>query len=136
MPALLDGLLDLLFPAQCCHCERWLPSNPGPARALCERCEATLPWLDRGSCVRCQQRQPRPGTDRCGNCENTAYGLASCTAAAWYTGDIEAWIARFKYPRPGLPGLDPAPLAVARMLACSAANTSGCVPSGASTGSG
>jgi ComF family protein len=33
-----------------------------------------------------------------------------------FTGEVEIWIHRFKYPRPGIAGLDPASLAVARGL--------------------
>jgi len=38
-------------------------------------------------------------------------------ADAWFEGAVEDWIHRFKYPRPGLAGLDPAARALARELA-------------------
>jgi ComF family protein len=47
--------------------------------------------------------------------------LAACCAAVAYQGEAEDWIRRFKYPRPGWRGLDPAPLGVLRQLALEAA---------------
>ena len=47
--------------------------------------------------------------------------LAACCAAVAYQGDVEDWIARFKYPRRGWRGLDPAPLGVVRRLVLEAA---------------
>lgn len=121
MRALFEGFLDLLLPPQCCRCQGWVASRPGEVRALCAICSAALPWLDTDSCVQCQQRRPRPPTARCTPCDRKASRLASCTAAVRYEGEVENWITRLKYPAPGLRGLDPAPLAVARMLARAAA---------------
>ena len=42
--------------------------------------------------------------------------FAACCAAVAYQGDVEDWIHRFKYPRRGWRGLDPAPLGVIRQL--------------------
>jgi ComF family protein len=39
-----------------------------------------------------------------------------------FAGEVESWIYRFKYPRPGIAGLDPASLAVARGLIREAAS--------------
>jgi ComF family protein len=121
MPSRFRGLLDLLIPLQCSQCQAWLHSREDPAPSLCGPCLLALPWLDPLACTGCQQRPPRGGEGRCAACANTPSALESGTAAVWYTGPVEAWITRFKYPRRGLGGLDPAPLAVARTLACAAA---------------
>jgi ComF family protein len=42
--------------------------------------------------------------------------LAACVAAVRYAGGAEHWIHRFKYPRGGLRGLDPAPYSVISAL--------------------
>jgi ComF family protein len=42
--------------------------------------------------------------------------LESCVAAASFEGEVAAWLRRFKYPQPGLPGLDPAAEAIAVAL--------------------
>jgi ComF family protein len=42
--------------------------------------------------------------------------LTACVAAVRYAGDVERWIHRFKYPRAGLRGLDPAPFSVIAAL--------------------
>ena len=69
-------------------------------------------------CVRCDARLPRlaPGA-RAGS----APPLAACWSAVAYQGDVEDWIHRFKYPRRGWRGLDPAPLGVMRQLVLEAA---------------
>jgi ComF family protein len=76
-----------------------------PARAvLCARCDARLPRLGPGDAF-----------------ARTASPLAGCSAAVAYQGDVEDWIHRFKYPRRGWRGLDPAPLGVVRQLVLEAA---------------
>ena len=52
----------------------------------------------------------------CGACAGRASPLAACFAAAAYAGRRRGWIQRFKYPRRGWRGLDPAPLGVVRQL--------------------
>ena len=118
MRTLLDGLVDLLFPPECCRCERWLPPHDD---ALCESCHYALPWVEPGLCTRCQEQAALPGAAVCESCRLRPSPLASCTAAVRYEGEVEDWIARFKYPERGLRGLDPRPLAVARLLARTAA---------------
>jgi ComF family protein len=46
----------------------------------------------------------------------------ACVAAVRYAGDAERWIHRFKYPRAGLRGLDPAPFSVIGALLREAAD--------------
>ncbi len=68
-----------------------------PADAtLCNACDRTLPRVD---------ADPEPPPP-----------LTACVAAVEFRGAVEIWIHRFKYPRAGFAALDPAPLAVARML--------------------
>jgi ComF family protein len=71
---------------------------------LCALCDARLPRLAAGA--------PFAGI---------ASPLAACCAAVAYRGDVEDWIHRFKYPRRGWRGLDPAPLGVVRELVLEAA---------------
>jgi ComF family protein len=119
--ALLDGLFDLLFPPQCCRCERWLlPRNERDA-VLCESCRFALPWIAPGLCVRCQEREALRHTDVCEDCRRRHPLLASSTAAVRYEAEVEQWIRRFKYPEPGVRGLDPTPLAIVGLLARAAA---------------
>ena len=64
-------------------------------------------------CARCDARLPRLAPDvRAGRIPP----LVACCAAVAYQGDVEDWIHRFKYPRGGWRGLDPAPLGVIRQL--------------------
>ena len=97
MRELLGGLLDLVLPAICAACGR----ARGPAPALCSDCRGALPRTAAAVSA------PAP--------------LEACSAAADFQGDVEVWIHAFKYPQPGLAGLDPAPLAVLRMLILEAA---------------
>jgi ComF family protein len=85
MRSLLRGLFDLALPPICAGC----------AQAL--DCEAAL-------CGRCDRELSREVGD--------APPLLSpdfpCTSAVAYEGAAVDWLQRFKYPRPGLSGLDPA----------------------------
>lgn len=91
----LRALADLAAPPVCAGCGAGLGSA-----VLCPRCNRQI---GRGARVA------------------APHGLAACVAAAEYRGPLEGWIHRFKYPGGGLRALDPAPLAVARMLALEAA---------------
>jgi ComF family protein len=86
---------------------------------LCTACDARLPRLPAHGCPLCQRSGTRGA--RCGACAAQASPLAACTAAAAYAGDVELWIQRFKYPRRGWRGIDPAPLGVLRQLIVEAA---------------
>jgi ComF family protein len=92
-----QGWLDLLAPPLCAGCG----DTVGRDVALCVRCTRSLTAAGPVS--------PRPER------------LDACVAAVDYSGAAEEWIRRFKYPRRGLAGLDPAALAVARSLARRAA---------------
>jgi ComF family protein len=91
---LLRGLVELwLAPAcPCCGGAAGVESD-----ALCRACLAALPRAPAAL------EPPR--------------GLDALVAAAEFRMPVDAWIRRFKYPRPGLAGLDPAANAVARALA-------------------
>ena len=91
------GWLDLLAPRVCAACARGIDRN----QVLCAFCAAG---------VRRAGAVPAPP------------GLDACFAAAEFAGTTEAWIRRFKYPRPGLAGLDPGACAVAHWLASLAAD--------------
>jgi ComF family protein len=96
-------LLELALPPLCASC-----GAPAPAiAALCTRCDARLPRLAPGTAL---TRVPP---------------LVACCAAVAFEGEMETWIHRFKYPRPGWRGLDPAPHGVLRHLALEAAR---CAP--------
>ena len=113
--------IDLALPPLCANCARELPLPAARNAALCESCTDALPWIAAGSCSRCQQAPRRPAQETCAPCTALRNPLESCSAALSYEGETERWIARFKYPEPGLRGLDAAPIAVARRLAREAA---------------
>lgn len=93
------ALLDLLLPRACARCGR----EHAAGAALCPSCAAALPRLAPGPA-------PAPPAP-----------LAAWCAEVAYTGEIEDWIHRFKYPAPGLAGLDARPLAVVEALIADAA---------------
>jgi ComF family protein len=95
---LVRGLFDLWLPPACPACS----GAPGAERGgLCCGCLRSLSWAP--------ERLAAPR------------GLDALVAAAEFQAPVEGWIRRFKYPRPGLAGLDPAAGAVARALAREAA---------------
>jgi predicted amidophosphoribosyltransferase len=95
---LLRGLLDLLLAPGCPACGG--PEGAGTT-GLCAGCVGTLPWAP--------DALPAPR------------GLDALVAAVDFQAPVEGWIRRFKYPRPGLRGLDPAANAIVRALALAAA---------------
>jgi len=97
---LLSGLLELALPPSCAGCGSAVLASA----VLCARCDARLPRLALDGVY---AGSPSP--------------LAACCAAVAYQGDVEEWIQRFKYPRRGWRGLDPAPLGVVRRLVLEAA---------------
>ena len=58
----------------------------------------------------------------CARCEFALSPITACVAAVEFGGDVANWIHRFKYPRPGLAGLDPAPRSVVNALVREAAS--------------
>jgi ComF family protein len=86
MTSFWRGLRDLLLPRCCAGCGSEIASS-----ALCGAC-ALPPATDLG---------PPPTT------------LTAWHAAIAYEGDGAAWVQRFKYPKRGLSGLDPAAEALA-----------------------
>lgn len=142
---LWGGALDLLLPATCASCG----ASTQACDALCEGCDRKLPRLAADSCTLCQSVRVTPaglGEDEsenenadenadgragvnagpcgylCASCRFTPSPLAACVAAVAFSGDVGSWIYRFKYPRPGLAGLDPAPRSVVDALVCEAAS--------------
>ena len=88
-------LIEYFFPSRCVGCRCAVRR-----RALCRWCYEALPWLDAG------QRVSSLATDP-----------AAILALLSFEGDARGWIHRFKYPAPGLMGLDPGALGVVRLLA-------------------
>ncbi len=86
---LATGLLDLLLPPVCASC-----GLDTDGTALCARCDLHPSTL--------LPDAPPPAR------------LASWTSAVSYEDTARDWVQRFKYPKPGLAGLDPAASAVAR----------------------
>ncbi|HEY8493976.1 MAG TPA: phosphoribosyltransferase family protein [Myxococcota bacterium] len=99
MRPLWRAALDLLLPRACARCGR---EGIGEA-ALCAACRGALPRLPPGLA-------PAPPAP-----------LAAWCAEVAYRDEIETWIRRFKYPAPGLAGLDARPLALVESLARDAA---------------
>jgi ComF family protein len=89
--------------------------------ALCARCDARLPRLARTLCVLCQEHGAASRSRHCTVCGAQRGPLVACLAAASWEGAVEDLVRRFKYPRPGLLGLDPGPRAAACALVLEAA---------------
>jgi ComF family protein len=102
---LLRGLLDLVLPPICARCGRAVERSGERDRPLCRSCGRALPRSQSDAVA------PPPS------------GLDAIVAGAAYEGDVLHWVHRFKYPRPGIAGLDPAALAVLRFLVREAATS-------------
>jgi ComF family protein len=91
------GVLELLLPGACARCGAAVSGE-----ALCPRCRLELLRL----APRFETSAPAP--------------LESWVAAVSFEGEAAEWLRRFKYPEPGLFGLDPAAEAVATALVAEA----------------
>ena len=105
-------LLDLALPRVCARCG----SAPRDRRPLCARSLAALPRVAAHACARCQQAPASAPGQLCGGCAARPAPLTACVADAWFRGEVEDWIRRFKYPARGLSRLDPSAAALARTL--------------------
>ncbi len=117
MRELLWGLLEIALPRVCARCA----APACDAVPLCTRCFAALPRVAADACVRCQQAPGSSPGQLCSGCAARPSPLAACIAGAWFLGEVECWIRRFKYPARGLSRLDPSAPAVARALVREAA---------------
>ena len=87
-------LLDVLAPPRCRAC------GAANAPPLCGGCVAAVRWRPPGD------HAPPPGS-----------GLSRCVTLLWLEEPAADWIHRFKYPRPGVSGLDGTVRALGRELA-------------------
>ena len=106
------GALDLALPPSCADCGARVDASA----ALCPDCDRRLERIAIGLCPLCQEVAAATRGERCAACAASASALIACVAAVRYAGDAERWIHRFKYPRGGLRGLDPAPFSVVGAL--------------------
>jgi len=102
------GALELVIPPTCGGCG----SQIDPTAVLCPTCDGWLERISPRACQLCQELPPRPGGDFCAGCEMADSPLSACFAAFRFEGEAADWIHRFKYPKRGLRGLDPAPASV------------------------
>lgn len=104
--AFASGWLDLLAPLDCAECRatqvRRASGHSPPA--LCGSCQARVPRL---VCT-CPTRSIGPPAPACPACSGWGADLPHCRAPVVYGAGSESWIRRFKYPRSGPAGLDPA----------------------------
>jgi len=109
---LARGALELVLPPNCAGCG----SRTDPSATLCTACDGQLARIARPSCLLCQQAAPQTGASLCASCALADLPLTACVAAVRFEGRSADWIHRFKYPRRGLRGLDPAPASVVAAL--------------------
>jgi ComF family protein len=102
--------LDALLPCACAGCGQLAPSTS----ALCAACEIQLHSIAADACLRCQLHRDTAPCSESGP-------LDAAIAAVWLEPPVLDWIHAFKYPRRGLSGLAPGPLAVVAELAARAA---------------
>ncbi|MBW2286252.1 MAG: ComF family protein [Deltaproteobacteria bacterium] len=91
MRAPLRGLFELLLPAICAACAQAVE----PGRSLCAPCDRALPRFR-------------------GEAPPLLPASVECVTATSYEGAVSDWMRRFKYPKRGFAGLDPAAQSVLR----------------------
>jgi ComF family protein len=105
---LARGALELVLPPICGACG----TRTDPTAVLCPACDSQLERIASHACQLCQETEPQTGSHFCANCEMSDSPLTACVAAIRFDGAGAEWIHRFKYPKKGLRGLDPAPASV------------------------
>ena len=91
MLALLRGSFELLLPAICGACAQAVE----PGQSLCTTCDGALPRFSGGA-------------------PPLLPASIECATATSYEGAVSDWMRRFKYPKRGFAGLDPAAKSVLR----------------------
>ena len=114
---LWQGALDLALPRICAACR----AGVAAASTLCGNCDRRFGRIEFGVCELCQEEVPRSGINYCEGCAISDSPLTACVAAIRFEGEAADWIHRFKYPRKGLLGLDPAPRSVVGSMLSEAA---------------
>lgn len=94
-----QGWIDFLFPSSCLDCGK------ASRDVLCQRCYTALPWLDVSD-----------------SCRVGRGPIKKTVAPVSFSGRVREWILQFKYPPPGMLGIDSQPTGVVLMLARAAAN--------------
>jgi ComF family protein len=102
------GALELVLPPTCGTCS----TRTDPTAVLCPACDRRLERIAPGACQLCQETAPQDGSRLCAGCGMSDSPLAACVAAIRFEGGGAEWVHRFKYPKKGLRGLDPAPASV------------------------
>ena len=106
------GALELVLPPICGACG----TRTDPTAVLCPVCDSQLERIAPRACRLCQETETQTGSQLCANCEMLDSPLTACVAAIRFNGAGAEWIHRFKYPKKGLRGLDPAPASVVRAM--------------------
>ena len=119
------GALELVLPPTCGGC----CTRTDPSAVLCPACDRRLERIAIRACQLCQETAPQSGSLLCASCEMSDSPLTACVAAVRFEGAGAEWVHRFKYPKRGLRGLDPAPASVVgAMLREAAARAPGPAP--------
>ncbi len=102
------GALELLLPPTCGACG--VPTDP--TAVLCPTCDSQLERIAAHACQLCQETAPQADNRLCAGCEMSESPLTACVAGVRFNAAGAEWIHRFKYPKKGFRGLDPAPASV------------------------
>lgn len=105
---LARGAFELVLPPTCGACGT--PTDP--TAVLCPACDRQLERIATSACQLCQEMAPQADSHLCAGCGISDSPLTACVAAVRFDGAGAEWIHRFKYPKKGLRGLDPAPTSV------------------------
>jgi len=107
MRSWLRAVLDLLLPPACARCGRGVETDA----FVCPPCSVALPPWPPGRCAGCGDASAG-AEGLCSACRDAKLPVETVLAASAYTDELATFVQRFKYPRAGLLGLDPAPAAL------------------------
>ena len=92
--AVLDFVLDLLYPRRCPICEGILGRNQG---RICASCKEHLPYIHEPLCKKCGKQLAKEEQEYCADCEKTDHLFTCGRAIFLYEKDLRRSVQRMKF---------------------------------------
>ena len=92
--ALINDILDLLYPPRCPVCDRILPFRSG---VVCDACLQELPYIGEEYCLKCGKPLRKKGIEYCKDCSRIRHAFEENRALFFYDDRMKRSLYRLKY---------------------------------------
>ncbi|MCR5282406.1 MAG: ComF family protein [Lachnospiraceae bacterium] len=92
--ALINDILDLLYPPRCPVCDRVLPFRSG---VVCASCLGQLPYVGEEYCLKCGKPLRKKGLEYCNDCSRMRHVFEENRALFYYDDRMKRSLYRLKY---------------------------------------